>query len=206
VTHQALNGIIFDFGGVFTKTRSREAILHRCEEQLGLSRGALRTLLFSGEHWWSVSTGKTSADAYWQHVTDALSGRVPPALEPFKENPFAYEKLNGRMIALVQQLHKRHKIGLLSNATPYLDVFIELHGLTDLFDTIVNSARVGLRKPDVEIYRLTLSRLCLPPQECLFIDDKKRNTDVAQALGMKVVLFRSAADLERQLKDRYGIT
>jgi putative hydrolase of the HAD superfamily len=198
-----MRAIIFDFGGVFTKTRSRDVVLHRCEHQLGLARGALLGLLFVGENWWSVSTGKTSADGYWQRICDALGGQVPPALEPFKHNPFAYEELNATMVSLVRRLHRRFKIGLLSNATPYLEVLIEQNGLKDLFDVIVNSARVGLRKPGHEIYRLTVAKLKLEPQQCLFVDDKERNTEVAQALGMKAVVFRSAADLERQLRARH---
>lgn len=199
---RTMRGIIFDFGGVLTRPRSRDVVLHRCEDQLGLARGALTGLLFIGENWWSLSTGKSSADDYWQHIRDALRGQVPLALEPFQHNPFAYEELNVKMVALVRRLHRRYKTGLLSNATPYLEVLIEQHGLTDLFDVIVNSSRVGLRKPDPEIYTLTLTRLGLKPQHCLFVDDKERNTEVAQCLGMKAVVFRSAADLERQLRDQ----
>jgi putative hydrolase of the HAD superfamily len=199
----AMSGIIFDFGGVFTKTHPRDVILHRCEDQLGLPRGALLGLLFVGEQWWLMSTGSISADDYWQRICDALGGQVPAALEPFKHNPFAYEELNGTMVALVRRLHRRFRIGLLSNATPYLEVLIEQNGLAYRFDTLVNSARVGLRKPDPEIYRLTVARLELEPQQCLFVDDKERNTEVAQALGMKAVVFRSAANLERQLRDRH---
>jgi putative hydrolase of the HAD superfamily len=205
VRHPVLRGIILDFGGVFTKTRSRDAVLHHWENQLGLGRGALLDLLFSGEHWWAVSTGKSSADEYWQHITDALNGRVPPPLEPFKHNPFACEGLNGRMVALVRRLHGHYRIGLLSNATPYLEVLIKQYGLTDLFDVIVNSSRAGLRKPDPAIYRLTLTDLGLTAQECLFVDDKERNTEVAQGLGMQALVFQSVADLKRQLRDRYGV-
>ena len=197
----AIEGIILDFGGVFTKTRPRDIVLHRCEEQLGLASDVLLRLLFTGEHWWSVSTGKISADSYWQHFRDALGGQIPPALEAFRHNPFAYEELNETMVALVRRLHRRYRIGLLSNATPYLEVLIERYGLTDLFDVIVNSARVGLRKPDPEIYRLTLTGLRLDARHCLFIDDKQRNTEAAQALGMKALVFRSAAALERRLRD-----
>jgi putative hydrolase of the HAD superfamily len=199
----AMKAIIFDFGGVFTKTRSRNVVLHCCEDELGLATGALLELFFVGEHWYSVSTGKIAADEYWQHICDALGGRVPPALEPFKHNPFAYEELNATMVVLVRRLHRRYKIGLLSNATPYLEVLIEQQGLMDLFDIIVNSARVGLRKPDPEIYRLMLAKLALEPQQCLFVDDKERNTAVAHALGMDAVVFRSAAELERRLRDRH---
>lgn len=201
---QALRGIIFDFGGVFTKTRSREVILRRCEAELGLVQGELASLLFTGEHWWAVSTGKISVEEYWQHIHNTLGSKVPDLLKPFRDNPFAYEKLNKRMIALGRRLHQRYRTALLSNATVYLDTLLAEHGLTTLFDVIVNSARVGLRKPDPAIFKLTAGRMGLSPTQCLFVDDKERNTRAAQALGMKTIVFRSAAHLMRQLKNLEG--
>ena len=76
---------------------------------------------------------------------------------------------------------------------------------TRLVDVAVNSARVGLRKPDPQIYRLTVDRMGLPPEECVFVDDKERNTAVAEMLGMKAIVFRSAAQLMGQL-DALGVT
>ncbi|MBC7233287.1 MAG: HAD family phosphatase [Chloroflexi bacterium] len=196
----ALAGIIFDFGGVFTKTRRRDQILHRCEDNLGLARGTLLELLFAGEHWLAVSTGKISAEQYWQAIGKALNGTVPAELEPFRYNPFAYEELNQKMVALGRRLHQRYTIALLSNATPYLEVLLARYGLGDVFDVVVNSARVGMRKPDAGIYQLTLDKMGMSAEQCLFVDDKERNTAVAEALGMKALVFRSAAYLERQLK------
>jgi len=129
---------------------------------------------------------------------------LPAALEPFQHNPCAYEELNQRMIALARRLRKSYRTALLSNATLYLDTLLVDHDLAGVFDVIVNSARVGLRKPDPQIYRLTLDRLRLVPTQCLFIDDKKRNTLVAQSLGMKVIVFRSVADLMRRLRAAGG--
>jgi epoxide hydrolase-like predicted phosphatase len=196
---QVINGLIFDFGGVFTKTWRRKWLWQRCEAAWGLEPGSLSELLFTGQHWWDVSTGKASAEVYWQQVRRALGGRIPPELAPFEHNPFAYEELNRSTVSLVRELHRRYKVALLSNATVYLDSLLVEHQLMDLFDVVVNSARVGLRKPDPEIYRLTYGRLGLLPSECLFIDDKERNTQVAQALGMDALVFRSVARLVREL-------
>jgi len=133
-------------------------------------------------------------------ATDALGGRVPALLEPFKHNPFAYEDLNQRMITLGRRLQKRYRTALLSNATVYLDTLLAEHGLTTVFDVIVNSARVCVRKPDPKIFGLTVQRMGLAPRQCLFVDDKVRNTTAAQAVGLRTIVFRSAAHLIRQLK------
>ena len=199
-----VKGIILDFGGVFTKSRLREVVLRRCEPQLGLEKGELRRLLFANDAWRAVSSGKASAQDYWDHVTSELA-KVPPALEPFKYNPFAYEELNQRVVRLAKRLRKRYRTALCSNATLHLDTLLSDYGLRPVFDVIVNSARVGLRKPDPQIYRLTAERMGLTVEQCLLVDDKERNTLAAEALGMKAIVFRSAADLARQLDDR-GIT
>lgn len=201
--NEPIQGIIFDFGGVFTKTMPRTKIFRQCEAQLGLAEGELVSTLFTGAHWWDVSTGKMSADEYWKHVTHALGGRVPEVLEPFKYNPFAHEELNKRMIILGRRLHQRFCTALLSNATIHLDTLLAQHDLTSLFDVVVNSARVGLRKPDPAIFELTLDSMSLAPTQCLFIDDKERNTKAAEALGLQSIVFRSAAQCTRQLAQRY---
>jgi epoxide hydrolase-like predicted phosphatase len=196
-----LKGVILDYGGVFTDTRPRQAVLRRCEEALGLAGGELTRLLFASEHWRAVSTGRISADAYWQRVREHVGKPLPDLLVPFKHNPFAYETLNGRMVKLARRLHTCYATALLSNATLLLEELLSENGLTGLFDVIVNSARVGLRKPDPEIFALTLRKMELAPKACLFVDDKERNTEVAKALGMQVVVFRSAAHLTRRLNE-----
>jgi len=191
--------IIWDFGGVFTRVQPRDQLLKRCEVELGLRLGTLTQLLFTGEHWLAVSTGQASTEEYWQYVRTALGGHVPVELEPFQCNPFAYERLNRSTVALARHLHKLYRSALLSNATPYLDTLLAEQRLEDLFDVVVNSSRVGLRKPDVAIYQMTVECLQLLPQQCLFVDDKLRNTNAAKALGMQTMTFQSTAHLSRQL-------
>jgi putative hydrolase of the HAD superfamily len=73
----------------------------------------------------------------------------------------------------------------------------------ELFEVVVDSSRVGLRKPDPRIYELTLERLGLPAQACLFVDDVEHNIDAARTVGLRAVWFRDTeqaiAELEAQL-------
>ncbi len=196
-----LSGVILDFGGVFTRVGPREALLRRCECELRLPKGALSELLFGSEHWYAYSTGRISAEEYWCQIRVALGGQVPPELELFKSNPFAYERLNRRMVIVGRQLHRRYRTALLSNATLGLESLLAKQGLSGLFDVVVNSARAGLRKPDPQIYRITAARLGLEMAQCLFVDDKERNIEAARLLGMQTITFRSAAQLARQLRE-----
>ena len=53
-----------------------------------------------------------------------------------------------------------------------------------VFDPIINAARVGLRKPDPRIFLHALEVLRVPPGAMLFVDDQRRNTRVAEELGI----------------------
>ena len=57
----------------------------------------------------------------------------------------------------------------------------------ELFDVVVDSSQVGLRKPDPAIFRLTCERLGLEPTECLFVDDLRCNVSAATELGMTTI-------------------
>ncbi len=196
---RTIRGIIFDFGGVVTRTEPRNRILRACESELGLPQGRLLELLFAGEHWWRVSTGRISEDEYWRSVVAGFGSHVPAELEPFHHDPFAYEPLNLRTISMMRSLRKHHTLALLSNATQSLESLLSRESLDSIFHVVVNSARVSLRKPDPRIFTLTMYRMGLSATDCLFVDDKERNTNAAETLGLQSILFRSAANLMRQL-------
>ena len=60
----------------------------------------------------------------------------------------------------------------------------------EIFELVVDSAFVGMRKPDREIYDLTLARLGVPAGECLFVDDMEVNCVAAREAGMRAVVYR----------------
>ena len=74
----------------------------------------------------------------------------------------------------------------------------------EIFELVVDSGFVGLRKPDPAIYALTLERLGLTAPECVFIDDTQINVDAAAELGFAAIRFESnqqvIADVEGALE------
>lgn len=70
-----------------------------------------------------------------------------------------------------------------------------------LFDHAVISAEVGMRKPDLEIYRLTCKKLGLDPAECVFVDDMEPNIAAAEQLGMAGVLHADVATTRTALRE-----
>jgi epoxide hydrolase-like predicted phosphatase len=75
--------------------------------------------------------------------------------------------------------------------------------LGELFDGLVISGEVGVRKPAPEIYRLGAESIGLAPEACVFVDDLPFNLPPAAELGMATVHHRDSeetiAELERQL-------
>ena len=74
-----------------------------------------------------------------------------------------------------------------------------------LFDTVVLSGEVGMRKPEKEIFRHAADTLGLAPAECVFIDDMEANVAAAQACGMTGLLYTETATTARALQDLLGV-
>ena len=73
-------------------------------------------------------------------------------------------------------------------------------GLRDYFEVALSSCYMGLRKPQLEIYRRALDILGKPAERILFIDDRKENAAAAEAAGMKTICFEGAEPLRRGLE------
>ncbi len=73
----------------------------------------------------------------------------------------------------------------------------------EIFDVVVDSAHVGVRKPEREIYAITIERLGVEPAAALLVDDIELNCDAAREFGMSAVWFRdngqAIADIEAAL-------
>ena len=201
-----IKALIFDMGGVFIRPRpaeERQAI----ESQLGLPPGELGRRLFGGEAWKLARVGAITDDEFWQRVGPELGLTSPVQIRAFRQAYFASEKerLDTHLVSLARQLRERCQVALLSNASDRLEDFVENKlGIADLFDQVVNSARVGLAKPDPAIYELTLERLGIAPQEAIFVDDRARNVISASQLGIRVIhhmtFERTAAQIEALLE------
>jgi epoxide hydrolase-like predicted phosphatase len=95
------------------------------------------------------------------------------------------------------------KTALLSNSWG-LDLYPRAR-LAQLFDVIVISGEVGLRKPDPAIFELTTDKLDVVPEACVFVDDHPGHLKAAQELGMTTVLHRSPDETVVELEGLLGI-
>ena len=81
----------------------------------------------------------------------------------------------------------------LSNAGPELERRLTQFGRFHLFDDVVNSYRVRIAKPDEAIFHHSPALIGFPPDQVLFIDDKLRNTSVADTLGFHIYVYPDLA-------------
>ena len=199
-------GLVVDYGGVLTSpvTHSWRAF---CDAE-GIEREMLRAVFldaYSGNERSPVhlvETGQSSAEEFEAGLAAELSARAGRVIdaERLLERVFAQVVPDEAMfeaVAVARSFGVR--TALLSNSFgqdsyPY-DRF------EGLFDVVVISAQVGLRKPDPAIYRLTADRLELDPGACVFVDDLDTNVEAAQAAGMTGVLHRGAARTVPRLAD-----
>ena len=80
-----------------------------------------------------------------------------------------------------------------------------MDALSELFDLVVESSRVGVRKPDPRFYRHALDTLGVSPEECVFLDDLGINLKPARALGMRTIKVVSSGQALDELEAELGI-
>ncbi len=195
-----IQAVLFDYGGVIGHLDQEEAA--RLEEKYGLPRGSLLSALYGIPQWREIALGHGSEQEWLKAVLARLyelAGRPIPGIR--REWPKMWRRLDGDVVALVRRLRPRYKVGLITNATKNLEgMLLNHHGIGDLFDVVINSARVGLAKPDVRIFHMAAERLGVPVSACVFVDDMPHNVEGARAAGMGAFRFQGAAHLESELR------
>ncbi|MCP4211469.1 MAG: HAD family phosphatase [Halieaceae bacterium] len=199
-----IRAIVFDMGGVLAHEQVGRARLAEFDQMLGWERGSLVQHLYSGPAWIAYSTGAMDGDDYWATVGAPLEASLPPDFVEFKDN-FWGATLDLATVEMAWRLNQHYRIALLSNATPLLSQHLmqDPH-FQDLFEVVVISAHVGMRKPDPAIFHFTAQLLDLPLSSCVLLDDKLRNTRAAEAEGMLAIEHRHATTSERVLR-RLGV-
>ena len=103
------------------------------------------------------------------------------------------------------------RLGLLTNnVKEFGDHWRTMFPLEELFEEVVDSSHVGMRKPERAIYELTCMRMGIEPDEAVFVDDNLDNVEAARAYGMEAVHFGedpwdALAEIDAIL-DRRGVT
>ena len=136
----------------------------------------------------ALETGQMSVPDFEIHLAEALLtlGGIKVESQGLLNRMFDFFEHAPDMNGLVHRARKKGiKTALLSNSwgNSY-----PRHGWDDMFDEVVISGEVGMRKPDANIYHHTLNRLKIKPNEAVFVDDLPHNIKAASDLGMIGIL------------------
>jgi putative hydrolase of the HAD superfamily len=195
-----IKAVISDFGGVLTTPllNSFGAI----QDDIGIDAGALgramqRIAERDGEHpLYELERGRISENEFLGALRRELTIDLghESELHRFADIYFEALDVNEPMIGVMRSMRSRgYRMALLTNNVrewePHWRAMVPVD---EIFEVIVDSGFVGMRKPEPEIYELTVERLGdgVGPSDCLFIDDVEVNIDAARDLGMRAVHFR----------------
>jgi len=198
----ACRGLLIDFGGVLTT--SVFASFAAFEQAERLDRFAVARLLRDDPRAAKLLVGLETggaADAVFENELAALLGVAP---ERLIKRLLGGTRPERSMIDAVRELRRAGvRTALVSNSwgtATYPEAL-----LNDLFDAVVISGQIGLRKPEPEIYRLAAQKIGLDPAECVFVDDLPNNLGPAARLGMGVIRHTTPAVTIAQLAGIFGI-
>jgi putative hydrolase of the HAD superfamily len=146
-------------------------------------------------------------DAEFEHLLAAQIVRrdgTPVPAAGLLDRMFAATTLSQPMVELLRQLRGAGvRTALLSNSWGLTAYPTQL--FPELFDAVVISAEVGMRKPEERIFRHAAQLLGLPPAECVFVDDLEANVLAAEALGMTGVWHADPAETVTRLGALVGL-
>lgn len=151
-------------------------------------------------------TGRLEQEHFERELAAVLSEGLerPVAPDDLITRMLAALHLDEEMIEAVRAARRGGiKTALLSNSWGVQYYPHDL--LAELFDEIVISGQVGLRKPDAEIFTMAVERVGLPAGECVFVDDLRRNLEAAEAVGMRGVLHATATTTIPELERLLGV-
>jgi putative hydrolase of the HAD superfamily len=204
-----ISALISDFGGVLTTPLIRGFLAY--QEQAGVTVQELgatmaRSAEEDGVHpLYALERGEISEAEFQRRLESRLDGRFD--FEHLRRLYFERLEPNREMIDFVRDLRGRGlRTALCTNNVREWEPLwrSKLPELDEVFEVVVDSAFVGSRKPEREIYDITLERLGgVKPQECVFVDDIDVNCEGARELGMHPVRFeetsRAIAEVEALL-------
>jgi putative hydrolase of the HAD superfamily len=184
-----IRAVLFDFGGVISSSPF-EAFAH-LEAERGLPADFIRTVNATNPDtnaWAKLERGEVDLETFgsmWSQEAAALGHELDGRL--------VLERLAGEirpeMVNAIRSCGTKYKTGCLTNNFTRAEAIlsVEVAEVYGLFDAILESRVLGVRKPDRRFYELACEALDVEPDECVFLDDLGVNLKPARELGMHTI-------------------
>jgi putative hydrolase of the HAD superfamily len=200
--------VISDFGGVLTTPLVQSFMAF--QDQTGISSEVLGRAMqaateANGENpLFEMERGEITEVAFLETLTDSLEPLLGhrPEMHRFKEIYFEALEPNHEMIDLMRELKRAgfRMAMLTNNVREWEPLWRTMLPVDEIFETVVDSGFVGCRKPESKIYALTLERVGMPAESCLFVDDVEVNCEGARRAGMRAIHFRQNAQAAAEIR------
>lgn len=207
-----IKAVIFDFGGVFTSS-PLEAFA-RYERERGLPVGLIGRINSTNHQsnaWALFERAEIDIEEFdkaFAAEAKALGHDLPGKdVLPLLAGDFRPE-----MIEALRRVKTKYKTGCITNNMPHNAAggtaagrVLYAREVMELFDEVIESAKLGIRKPDPRIYDLMCDSLSVAPEECVYLDDLGSNLKPARAMGMITIKVESAAQAIADLEAATGM-
>jgi putative hydrolase of the HAD superfamily len=206
-----IEAVIWDFGGVLT-TSPFEAFA-RFEKERGLPPDIIRRTNAANhlENAWAkferAEVDIETFDALFAVESAALGAEVRGR----DVLPLLSGDLRPEMVEALKRIKARFSTGCITNNLP-ANAMGSAHGrklyvaeVMALFDHVIESAKIGLRKPDPRIYAMMVETLQVDPKNCVYLDDLGVNLKPARDMGMTTIKVQSAAQAIGELEAATGL-
>jgi len=209
-----IEAVLWDFGGVLT-TSPFEAF-NRYEAERGLPRDFIRTVNATDPdtNAWALferaEIDPALFDARFLMESTALGHPVRGA----DVLPLLSGDIRPRMVAALEACRARFKVGCITNnvktgAGASMAVGADKASATGAimarFHHVIESSKLGIRKPDPRIYALMCEALDIEPRACVYLDDLGINLKPARAMGMATIKVESEAQALKELSEATGL-
>jgi putative hydrolase of the HAD superfamily len=188
--------VLWDFGGVILS--SPFEAFNRYEAEIGLPKDFIRSL--------NARNGDTNAWAKMERSEVSLEGFVELFEEEARQQGHKLDgwrilqSLSGdirpQMVEALRRCSRAFRVACITNNMKHgegpgmarsADKALAVAEIMTLFEHVVESSKLGLRKPDPRIYRHACDLLGVQPEECVYLDDLGINLKPARALGMRTI-------------------
>lgn len=207
----AIEAVIFDFGGVLTS--SPFEAFARFETERGLPIDIIRRTNAANHlenAWAKFERAEVDVDTFDKLFAE--ESRVLGAEVRGRDVlPLLQGDLRPEMVEALKRIKARFKTGCITNNLPANAIgsmtgrSLYVAEVMVLFDHVIESAKIGLRKPDPRIYKMMVETLTVDPKACVYLDDLGVNLKPAREMGMTTIKVASGAQAIAELEAATGL-